>query len=291
MVIGVPIVYEITLVFNKLFIENIDISWAAFVNEGSFLKKRERFIQLKKTIISIIVILAAGVMAVLCIVYFRGGRPDKDAPTLAEVTDTDGMDTSIAVQDQEPDEASKELAEYLSDHLDHEVDARYVVSTGRTIRNLPYAYTVDSWQVTKQNPGNYQLTEYPDAQYDENMNLMNDYSYVVVDITVENLRDTEVTQALWGFIRLRLKGAEESYTGGVIDMVDLAANVVKERNKDAFKETFIGKETRKERLIYIVQDDLLSFSDGFYLSINHTGMSDDDLNKLDTEVRRWIILN
>lgn len=39
MVIGVPIVYEITLVFNKLFIENIDISWAAFVNEGSFLKR------------------------------------------------------------------------------------------------------------------------------------------------------------------------------------------------------------------------------------------------------------
>ena len=230
-------------------------------------------------------------MTILCIIYFRGGGPDKDAPTFEEVTDTDGMDTSIPIQDGDPDDASVELAEHLTEYLDHEVDARYIVSTGNTIRNLPFAYTVDSWQLTKQNPGNYPLREYPDAEYDENMNILNDYSYVVVDITVENLRDREVTQYIWGFIDLKLRGAEESYIGSTTDMINLDTNEVKPITKDANRETFSANEIRKERLIYIVPDDILPYCDGFYLRIEHMGMADSNLNKLDSEVRRWIVLN
>ena len=175
--------------------------------------------------------------------------------------------------------------------LDHEVDARYVVSTGDTIRNLPFAYTVDSWQLTKQNPGDYQLREYPNAEYDSNMNILNDYSYVAVDITVENLRDREVTQYIWGFINLKLRGAEESYIGSATDMINLDTDEIKPITKDANRETFAANERRKERLIYIVPDDLLPYCDGFYLRIEHTEGSDRALNKLDAEVRRWIVLN
>ena len=230
-------------------------------------------------------------MIILCIFYFRGGEMDKDAPSLEEVTDVDGMDTSIPIQDGKPDEASVRFAEYLTEYLDHEVDAKCVVSTGNTIRNLPFAYTVDSWQVTKQNPGDYQLREYPYAQYDENMNIINDYSYVVVDVTVENLSDGEVTQAVWGFIRLKMQGAEDSYIGTVIDLIDLSTDTLKEITKDAYKETLLGNEKRRERLIYIIPDNLLPFSDGFYLRIEHTGGEDSVLNKLESEVRRWIVLN
>ena len=230
-------------------------------------------------------------MTILCIIYFRGGGPDKDAPTFEEVTDTDGMDTSIPIQDGEPDDASEELAEHLTEYLDHEVDARYVVSTGNTIRNLPFAYTVDSWQLTKQNSGNYPLREYPDAEYDENMNILNDYSYVVVDITVENLRDREVTQNIWQFIRLQLQGAEGSIIGSVLSPINLETNEVKPITKDTYKETFAANEIRKERLIYIVPDDILPYCDGFYLRIEHMGGTDSTLNKMDSEVRRWIVLN
>ena len=221
---------------------------------------------MKKIVISIVVILAACMMAVCCILYFRENGQDKDAPTFEEVTDTDGMDTGIPIRDGEPDEASEDLAEYLTEYLDHEVDARYVVSTGDTIRNLPFAYTVDSY-------------------------ILNDYSYVAVDITVENLRDREVTQYIWGFINLKLRGAEESYIGSATDMINLDTDEIKPITKDANRETFAANERRKERLIYIVPDDLLPYCDGFYLRIEHTEGSDRALNKLDAEVRRWIVLN
>ena len=233
---------------------------------------------MKKTAVTIIVLFAACVIALICILYFRGNGQDKDAPTFEEVTDTDGMDTGIPIRDGEPDEASGDLAEY-------------VVSTGDTIRNLPFAYTVDSWQLTKQNPGDYQLNEYPEVEYDENKNILNDYSYVVADITVENLQDREVTQHIWGFIRLQMRGAEKSCTGEVSDIVNLETNELKPITKNTYEETFAANERRKERLIYVVPDDLLPYCDGFYLRIEHMGGSDSTLNKLDAEVRRWIILN
>ena len=210
---------------------------------------------MKKTAVTIIVLFAACVIALICILYFRGNGQDKDAPTFEEVTDTDGMDTGIPIRDGEPDEA------------------------------------VDSWQLTKQNPGDYQLNEYPEVEYDENKNILNDYSYVVADITVENLQDREVTQHIWGFIRLQMRGAEKSCTGEVSDIVNLETNELKPITKNTYEETFAANERRKERLIYVVPDDLLPYCDGFYLRIEHMGGSDSTLNKLDAEVRRWIILN
>ena len=150
---------------------------------------------------------------------------------------------------------------------------------------------MDSWQLTKQNPGDYQLNEYPEVEYDENKNILNDYSYVVADITVENLQDREVTQHIWGFIRLQMRGAEKSCTGEVSDIVNLETNELKPITKNTYEETFAANERRKERLIYVVPDDLLPYCDGFYLRIEHMGGSDSTLNKLDAEVRRWIILN
>ena len=47
---------------------------------------------MKKTAVTIIVLFAACVIALICILYFRGNGQDKDAPTFEEVTDTDGMD-------------------------------------------------------------------------------------------------------------------------------------------------------------------------------------------------------
>ena len=60
---------------------------------------------MKKTAVTIIVLFAACVIALICILYFRGNGQDKDAPTFEEVTDTDGMDTGIPIRDGEPDEA------------------------------------------------------------------------------------------------------------------------------------------------------------------------------------------
>ena len=70
---------------------------------------------MKKTAVTIIVLFAACVIALICILYFRGNGQDKDAPTFEEVTDTDGMDTGIPIRDGEPDEASEDLAEHLTE--------------------------------------------------------------------------------------------------------------------------------------------------------------------------------
>ena len=91
---------------------------------------------MKKIVISIVVILAACMMAVCCILYFRENGQDKDAPTFEEVTDTDGMDTGIPIRDGEPDEASEDLAEHLTEYLDHELAIDETKSGGLSVKRV-----------------------------------------------------------------------------------------------------------------------------------------------------------
>ena len=186
---------------------------------------------MKKLMISIITILFAGILIVVCMRYFRGGAAtNQEILTDEEIHGTVGMDTSsIKNQDGEPDKASKELAEYLTEKLYYEVDAENIVSTGKEIRNAPFSYKVDSWEVTKTCPGEGQKTDREEVQCDENGMITNGYSYVVVNLTVGNLNDMEVTQHIWGFLRLKIRGAEDVYVGEVDQIIYSENNVVREK--------------------------------------------------------------
>ena len=217
--------------------------------------------------------------------------PDEEILTDEEIHGTVGMDTSsIKNQDGEPDKASKELAGYLTKKLYYEVDAENIVSTGKEIRSAPFSYMVDSWEVTKTCPGEGQRIDREEVQCDENGTITNEYSYVVANLTVENLNDMEVTQHIWGFLRLKIRGAEDVYVGEVDQIIYSENNVVKEKNKNTYEETFAANEEKRVRLVYVVSDDLL-LNTSLYLSINPNGMAEKPLEEGEVETKRWILLN
>ena len=247
---------------------------------------------MKKLMISIITILFAGILIVVCMRYFRGGAAtNQEILTDEEIHGTVGMDiSSIKNQDGEPDKASKELAEYLTKKLYYEVDAENIVSTGKEIRNAPFSYKVDSWEVTKKCPSEGQKIDREEVQCDENGTITNGYSYAVVNLTVGNLNDMEVTQHIWGFLRLKIRGAEDVYVGEVDQIIYSENNVVKEKNKNTYEETFAANEEKRVRLVYVVSDDLL-LNTSLYLSINPNGIAEKPLKEGDVETKRWILLN
>lgn len=247
---------------------------------------------MKKLMISVITILFAGILIVVCMRYFRGGAvTNQEILTDEEIHGTVGMDiSSIKNQDGEPDKASKELAEYLTEKLYYEVGAENIVSTGKEIRNAPFSYRVDSWEVTKICPGEGQKTDREEVQCDENGTITNGYSYVVVNLTVGNLNDMEVTQHVWGFFDLKIRGAESLYVASPDHVVYLESNTVKPKTKDRDQETFAANEEKRVRLVYVASDDLL-LNTSLYLSINPNGMAEKPLEEGEVETKRWILLN
>ena len=100
----------------------------------------------------------------------------------------------------------------------------------------------------------------------------------------------EVTQHIWGFLRLKIRGAEDVYVGEVDQIIYSENNVVKEKNKNTYEETFAANEEKRVRLVYVVSDDLL-LNTSLYLSINPNGMAEKPLKEGDVETKRWILLN
>ena len=178
----------------------------------------------------------------------------------------------------------------MTKKLYYEVDAENIVSTGKEIRNAPFSYKVDSWEVTKKCPSEGQKIDREEVQCDENGTISNGYSYAVVNLTVGNLNDMEVTQHIWGFLRLKIRGAEDVYVGEVDQIIYSENNVVKEKNKNTYEETFAANEEKRVRLVYVVSDDLL-LNTSLYLSINPNGMAEKPLKEGDVETKRWILLN
>ena len=124
----------------------------------------------------------------------------------------------VVAQEEEPDEVSKEFANKLG------VDAKNVVSTGKQIASTKYSFTVLSWTRGKEYPGyvlpkGKDLSNYPGAELDEQGNITNDFSYIVVNLSVKNQSDKKIENDLiWGYIRLRFlfpPSEYEDYVGEV----------------------------------------------------------------------------
>ena len=101
----------------------------------------------------------------------------------------------VVAQEEEPDEVSKEFANKLG------VDAKNVVSTGKQIASTKYSFTVLSWTRGKEYPGyvlpkGKDLSNYPGAELDEQGNITNDFSYIVVNLSVKNQSDKKIENDL-----------------------------------------------------------------------------------------------
>lgn len=176
----------------------------------------------------------------------------------------------VVAQEEEPDEVSKEFANKLG------VDEKNIVSTGNAIKSTYYSFTVLSWTKGKEYPGyalpeSKNLADYPGAVLDEQGNITNDFSYVVVNLSVKNQSDKKIENDLiWGYIRLRFLFPPSEYEDYVGEVSYLGEETPRVLNHNYYAETFEPGEEKQMALIFVANDELLK-SEAIYLEINPTG--------------------
>ena len=193
----------------------------------------------------------------------------------------------VVAQEEEPDEVSKEFANKLG------VDAKNVVSTGKQIASTKYSFTVLSWTRGKEYPGyvlpkGKDLSNYPGAELDEQGNITNDFSYIVVNLSVKNQSDKKIENDLiWGYIRLRFLFPPSEYEDYVGEVSYLGEETPRVLNHNYYAETFEPGEEKQMALIFVANDELLK-SEAIYLEINPTGAV---IDNPEYDISRYIILN
>ena len=193
----------------------------------------------------------------------------------------------VVAQKEEPDEVSKEFANKLG------VDEKNIVSTGNAINSTYYSFTVLSWTKGKEYPGyalpeGKNLADYPGAVLDEQGNITNDFSYVVVNLSVKNQSTKTIENDLiWGYIRLMFLSAPSKYSDYIGEVTYLGEEKPRILNHNYYAETFAPEEEKVMPMIFVVNDALLD-SEAMYLEINPTGAV---IDNPDYDIRRYIVLN
>lgn len=241
---------------------------------------------MKKVIISVVGCVLVVLLVLVCVFFFRGGMntTSKDDQRAEEEFE---KNLSVVAQKGEPDAISKEFAEKIG------VDAKNVVSVGHSVASTKYSFTVDSWNAGKEYPGyeapeGIDITEFPGAELDNEGNIINDYSYVVVNVSVKNQVDKKVEKDLvWATFRLKFIMPPSEYSDYIGEIDYLGEDVPRKYGHDYFAEDFEPGETKEIAMIFVVHDELFN-SKGMYLEINPTGAV---IDNADYDIRRYITLN
>lgn len=248
---------------------------------------------MKKKIVSVIGVIVVILIVIFSVTYLRGGNTgvlssqEKKEQEQKMSKEREEMASTLG-QQGEADETSKAFAAKLKEKTRQDIDPRNIVSTGKPLISGKFSYTVNFWKVSKEYPGyeppeGVDLKAWPGAEVDQNGNIMNDFSYVTVDISVENLKDEETSEYVWGNIRLQIFDAGE-YSG---EHTYLGRNEEREYGHDYGKEDFSANGTKNAVMIFVVKDKYLTDQE-MYLKIDPSGSATVDP---DYDVRRFIILN
>lgn len=242
---------------------------------------------MKKVLISVVGCVFVVLLVIGCVFFFRGGTDtttDKDNQKAEEEFE---KNLSVVAQEGEPDEVSKELAEKIG------VDAKNVVSVGHSVASTKYSFTVTSWIASKEYSGyeapeGVDITESPGAELDSEGNIINNYSYVVVNVSAKNQSEQKIENDLiWGNFQLKFIMPPSEYSDYIGEIDYLGEDVPRKFGHDYYAENFEPGETKEIAMIYVVHDELLD-SEGMYLEINPTGAV---IENADYDVKRYIALN
>ncbi len=235
---------------------------------------------MKKVLVTIIGCALTIVLIVVAITFFRNpSNLSNHSLNESEV------DFSATEREDEVDEASRKFAK------EFEVNENNVVSTGQSIVSTKFLCTVTSWEVGKdvfeyEIPEEISLEDYG-VMVDGNGYIINEYSYVIVHISAENISDELVeNDYLWSKFRLRFINPPSEYqTTGEVRF--LGEKPLREYIDDYFAETFAVNEKKEIALVYVVPDGILE-NDGMYLELNPFGVV---ITDKDQDIRRYLLLN
>ena len=243
---------------------------------------------MKKRIVSILGIVLVIGLVFVSFKYFRGtGSSGSSTDTKETIT----PDSSLNIPAQQGDitERNEQLAAALKTVTGMDYNPINITTVGNPIRTGDFSYQVNKWTISKEDPGylipkeqRNSLGEGDGATLDEKGNITNDYSYVVVDMEVENMTSEDISYLIWGISKLRSIGnGTGKYTGEVEYLGDgrLFGN-------DYYLDT-IGANSKKEMpLIFVVKDEYLQ-DNQLYVEVNPSGVA---TTNPDFDVKRYIFL-
>lgn len=250
---------------------------------------------MKKILVSIIGILLVIVMVFVGFKYFRGTQvsvppsaPQSDSQDIPDPTISEES-LDIPAQEGGITEENEQFAAALKTVTGMDYNPINITSVGNPIRSLDFSYQINSWSMSKEYPGypvpegRDPLDEWPGAQLDENGNITNDFSYVVVNMAVENLTSKDVTTHVWGTFRLNSIGSGAGqYTGEVTYLGD-----DRPAGKDYYLDTISANSKKEMSLIFVIKDEYLN-DNQLYIEVNPSGVA---TYNPDFDVKRYIFLD
>ena len=235
---------------------------------------------MKNVLATIIGCILTIVLIVIAVVFFRNPSNLFNH----SLKESEG-NSSVIEREDEVDEASRQFANEFG------VNENSVVSTGQSIVSTKFLCTVVSWEVGKdvleyEMPEEINLEDYG-VMVDGNGYIINEYSYVIVHVSAENISDELVeNDYLWSKFRLRFINPPSEYqTTGEVRF--LGEKPLREYIDDYFAETFAVNEKKEIALVYVVPDGILE-NDGMYLELNPFGVV---ITDKDQDIRRYLLLN
>lgn len=224
---------------------------------------------MKKSIITVLSIVLVIALIIVCVVFFRDGN--RFTTNQADKTDDGAPELASKAgpgYTGKPDAASKRMTAILKKETGEDVNLHNIVSKGKPIKQGKYSFTVTSWKMGKEFPG-YPLPQgmtldSSGAQLNEKGDITNDYSYVVVNVTVKNLTKKDATELIWAEIKLEVEGASDNL--GQVRY--LGETVPRKNGHNYYQETIKAKGEKSMPLIYIVKDEWTQGNKQMYLKIN-----------------------
>ncbi len=155
------------------------------------------------------------------------------------------------------------------------IDGETINEASDTILQDAWTYHINSVKVTKEHGENWDaVPDYSMYQYDENFNLINDYSYLALNITIQYKDSSAKVNDLWlNAMWLNIFNSNAGKVGsGYAEMA--TASLGKPKVQSYFHHPVQEGETLTTDIVYIVADEILENSELYYvLYINNQGIN------------------
>lgn len=198
--------------------------------------------------------------------------------------------TTNSIQREDVGKKESEFAEKIF------ADPNQVFQQGKDAICGQYVYKVESLKVSKEFPNfdplpdKTELLESREAKLDDAGKILNDKSYLIVEMKAKNKRDEAEQELFWPSIRLKLIGVGSDKYIGMADYIGVKGQYCDQNSRIIIVDHLGMNEEKRRTLIYVIPDDLLEQAkkDGLYLEINPTGAVASNSNE---DIRCFIMLD
>jgi len=145
-----------------------------------------------------------------------------------------------------------------------------------TVMQDDWAYHVNSYHVTKEK-GNWENSDSNIYKFDDDGNLVNKYSFIVINITVECKNKSDAEFWLNGMTFLIYDANGKNVGGSEMN----AAAIDKPMSKSFYLYNLELGDILTTDIIFVLEDNMISEKNNYLLSINNTGMASSNISPED----------